>query len=250
MLFQEAMQKGYVVLQTVVLLLIGIAGAGKTSFCHLLFNEPPPKVRKSTPIAQSSIRAVSLTRATVLMKEEVVSWERISLKKLNSLIADGIKSLQAHGFQQQISFLVEAELMMQHTILLSVKQSPQKTHDALPSIKQPSHDAQSSTDESEVDSSAPSNSTDEESEEELLSSLDVDQHFEIEQVEDVDQLFEMEQVKELLRLITHAKGSGEIFKHKWLYLIDSGGCMYVWANSFSTVLSNEKCIFSMISNSQ
>ena len=28
------------------------------------------------------------------------------------------------------------------------------------------------------------------------------------------------------------------------------GCMYVWANSFSTVLSNEKCMFSMTSNSQ
>ena len=193
------MQKGYVVLQTVVLLLIGIAGAGKTSFCHLLFNEPPPTVRTSTPIAQSSIRAVSLTRATVLKKEDVVSWERVSSKKLNTLIADGIKGFQAHGFQQVLS-LVEAKLKMKHTALLSLKQSSHKTHDA-----------QSITDhdESGVYSGASSN---------YCSVQDATAT-----VTNVDQLFEMEPIKELVKLMTCAKGSGEVFKRKWLYLIDSGG---------------------------
>ena len=100
-LFQEAMQKGYVVLETTVLLLIGVAGAGKTSFCHLLFNEPPPEVRSSTPIAQSSIRAMSLTKACVQTQKGII-WERVTARKLNNLIADGIKSVHTHGAHQTL----------------------------------------------------------------------------------------------------------------------------------------------------
>ena len=39
-IFEQAMQNGYVVLRTIVLLLVVVAGAGKTSFCHLIFDEP------------------------------------------------------------------------------------------------------------------------------------------------------------------------------------------------------------------
>ena len=86
------MESGYVLLNTIVLLLIGIAGAGKTSFCHMLFGEPPPIEQKSTPLAQSSIRAVSFTRATVPQTEGSILWERVSPSMLSSLIADGIKA--------------------------------------------------------------------------------------------------------------------------------------------------------------
>ena len=96
------MQSGYVVLRTIVLLLIGIAGAGKTCFCHMLFNEPPPPVRESTPLAKSSVRAncsvrgkgLSFKRATVSKMEGTIFWERISAEMFNNLIADGIKSFQ------------------------------------------------------------------------------------------------------------------------------------------------------------
>lgn len=87
------MQNGYVVLNTIVLLLIGIAGAGKTSFCHMLFDEPPPTIRRSTSLAQSSIRALSLSRAVVSHVEGTVPlWKRVSSQMMSSLIADGIKS--------------------------------------------------------------------------------------------------------------------------------------------------------------
>ena len=69
-LFQEAMESGYVLLNTIVLLLIGIAGAGKTSFCHMLFGEDPPTVRRSTPLAQSSIRAISFLRAAASQRKK------------------------------------------------------------------------------------------------------------------------------------------------------------------------------------
>lgn len=91
-LFQEAMRSGYVVLHTIVLLLVGVAGAGKTCFCHMLFDEPPPPVRESTSLAKSSVRALSFSRATVSQAESAVFWKRVSTEMLNSLIADGIKS--------------------------------------------------------------------------------------------------------------------------------------------------------------
>ena len=87
------MQNGYVVLQSIVLLFIGVAGAVKTSFCHLIFDEPPPPVRESTPLAKSSIRAISLTRAIISDQEEII-WKRVSQQEFKSLIADAIKGMR------------------------------------------------------------------------------------------------------------------------------------------------------------
>ena len=87
------MQNGYVSMQAIVLLLIGVAGAGKTSFCHLLFDEPPPDIRKSTPLAKSSIRAICTSKAIILTthEEEEVIWKRVLQQDFRSLIADAIK---------------------------------------------------------------------------------------------------------------------------------------------------------------
>ena len=181
------MQKGYVTLQTVVLLLIGVAGAGKTCFCHLLFNEPPPPIRKSTALAQSSIRAISLTRAILTLNGEVVIWEKVSSNKLNSLIADGIKGLKAH--QDQVNQDTTEPKLQQTGSGLGKQSSPgYLSHTFL------KRDRIDDTD----DSSEP------------LSS-------------DVQQIFENDGIKELLKLISKAEGSGEIFKRVWLYVIDSGG---------------------------
>ena len=155
------MQKGYVVLQTVVLLLIGVAGAGKTCFCHLLFNEPPPLIRKSTALAQSSIRAISLTRG---IRRAGRLWEKVTLERLNGLIADGIKGLQAQASELAIGNLVQT-----------------------------------------------------------LQRVEFNKVDDTDAFSDIDQLFQMDQMKELLRLISRARGSGEIFKRVWLYIIDSGG---------------------------
>ena len=95
------------------------------------------------------------------------------MKQLNSLIADGIKGLQAHQLKQR-----RAERIL-------------KTN------KQPSPFMNPLFKDDYVDSPSA--------------------------FPDIDQLFEMDQMKELLQLISRAKGSGEIFKRVWLYIIDSGG---------------------------
>ena len=213
------MQSGYVVLHTIVLLLIGVAGAGKTTFYHLLFDEPQPPVRKSTPMAQSSVRAVSLTRAMVGEKEGALFWERVSSKKLSFLVADGIKGFQAYGYLQQMT--LEGGQLLQ---LLA------EQDDVEEQLSDPGQETQNNTgDESHAErlenkkESSEINTRDELDDVSSQGKVDSKDDKSDPICLDIDQLFEMEHVKELLQLITSAEGSGEIFKREWLYLIDSGG---------------------------
>ena len=88
-LFEEAMQSGYVLCNLVILLLIGVAGSGKTCFSQLVLDMPPPAVRESTPLAQAAIRAVSTSRVSVSYKGTV--WKTVSPTELLNMLADGIK---------------------------------------------------------------------------------------------------------------------------------------------------------------
>ena len=201
-LFHEAMcEEGHVSLRTVVLLLIGVAGAGKTCFSHLLFNEPPPPLRESTPLAQASIRAVSLSRATALVQEDnEVVWEHVSSHKLNSLIASiikGIRDLLNKTNRNSTGSVPQRQ---------PPSQSPQPSnadsatrHEYQEEQGNGDHDA-SSTDHIDHSTAESDNSR-----------------------MDVEQLFEIESVKELISLISKSKGSEEISKQEWVYIIDSGG---------------------------
>ena len=201
------MQSGYVVLHTIVLLLIGVAGAGKTCFCHMLFDEPPPPVRESTPLAKSSIRALSFSRATVSQTEGAVFWKRVSAEMLNSLIADGIKSF--------IDFLSIPKSDFEHTE--SSKPGGTTEHIQVPQM------LLSTSDDLKLRLVPPLSHTIstyekyEGKDEEVAGTIS---HC---QLSDIDQLFEMEPVKQLLEMISDSRGSVEIFRQVWLYIIDSGG---------------------------
>ena len=189
-------EEGHVSLRTVVLLLIGVAGAGKTCFCHLLFNELPPLVRESTPLAQASVRAVSFSRATA---GDDAIWERVSSHKLNSLIAGVIKGIR--------------DLMKANT----------GPTDSTPQPQPPSQSSQTT-----VSDLATGNEHQEEGiGNHNTGSTDHPDHSSTAESDsrpmDVEQLFEMESVKELISLISNSKGSEEISKQDWIYVIDSGG---------------------------
>ena len=185
------MQNGYVVLNTIVLLLIGVAGAGKTSFCHMLFGEPPPVVRKSTPLAQSSIRAVSFSRATVsLMRENALLWKRVTSQMLSSLIADGIKNV-TEAFstpKPKIESTSSQTSTRDQSLFISPKSTRRTTEQNV--IALPSFSTGTST---------------------------------YRPLSDIDRLFEMKPVKQLLELVSQSKGSIEIFRKAWVYVCDSGG---------------------------
>ena len=89
-LFNEAMNEGYVTSQSIVIVLNGIAGSGKSSFKRLVLNLPPEEVRVSTGVADASIRNISISRATV---DDDVQWEITESNELLLMLADAIKKL-------------------------------------------------------------------------------------------------------------------------------------------------------------
>ena len=60
-LLDEALKRGFVKCRTVVCLLVGVAGAGKTHTKHLLFRWAPPESRNSTPLAARPIQAIRVS---------------------------------------------------------------------------------------------------------------------------------------------------------------------------------------------
>jgi len=86
-LFDEAMKQGYVEARITILLLIGAAGSGKTHFKQLILGLPPPEIRESTPLAEASIRAISVLR--VAFGDQSMEWRVITPEILRQMVADG-----------------------------------------------------------------------------------------------------------------------------------------------------------------
>ena len=79
-IFGDAMKNGYIESVIGKLLTIGAAGSGKTSSKHVILDEDPPQVRKSTPCA---LRPVKLIRVST----EGERWRRLDIKDLQNTIA-------------------------------------------------------------------------------------------------------------------------------------------------------------------
>ena len=63
-LLDEALKHGFEECRTVVCLLVGVAGAGKTHTKHLLFRWAPPDSRNSTPVAVRPVQAIRVREST------------------------------------------------------------------------------------------------------------------------------------------------------------------------------------------
>lgn len=88
-LFDEAMKEGHVTSQSVVIILNGIAGSGKSSFKRLVLNLDRAEKRVSTPLAEGAIRNISISRAIV--NSDAVQWEVVESEALLAMVADAIK---------------------------------------------------------------------------------------------------------------------------------------------------------------
>ena len=90
----EAAKNGYVTSQSIVIVLVGIAGSGKSSFKRLILSLPPEKDRISTPLAEATIRNLSISRA-VIGDSDAVNWEVVDSEQLLKMVADAIKEIGA-----------------------------------------------------------------------------------------------------------------------------------------------------------
>ena len=88
-LLAQAMEEGFVECTSAILLLVGVAGAGKSSFKRMLVDHDKGSLqteRNSTPLAEAAIRAVTTTVASV--NSETVSWKHFDSESLQKLLAD------------------------------------------------------------------------------------------------------------------------------------------------------------------
>ena len=82
------MKKGYIKSRLILLVLVGVAGSGKTHFKRLVLGLPPPEFRVSTALAEAAVRSMSVCHVSV---NKEVQWQLVEPKDFQDMIADAIK---------------------------------------------------------------------------------------------------------------------------------------------------------------
>ena len=122
-LLEEALKHGFVESRTVVCLLVGVAGAGKTHTKHLLFGWAPPEFRNSTPLAARPIQAIRVRAST-----QGGQLQEVDPEQLDQILADTVATgvPLEKGFIQQL-FCCNSQTTSTGISLLS------DSHDSTPS---------------------------------------------------------------------------------------------------------------------
>ena len=188
-LLEEAMQGGYVICNVAVLMMIGVAGAGKTSFLQLVLNRPPLTKRRSTPLAKCAIRAVSISRAAV--SEGGIVWKPVTHKMLLEMLGDGIAGDVAFSLDEPLVTSIPKPMPIQQVSDDPIHMGSEVTTGTVESgVQQPSVKV-----ESLATPSRPS----------------------------YQKFSEAKPIQQLIVYMKKVKRSGKVFEREWVYIIDSGG---------------------------
>ena len=87
-LYNQALRHGFIESRSIVSVLTGVAGSGKTHVKYLLFQKKPPTVRISTPLLESPVRALSLTRVNT----EDDEWHEVNDDEQLEMIAAALNT--------------------------------------------------------------------------------------------------------------------------------------------------------------
>ena len=85
------MKQGHVLLHTNTLMLMGVAGSGKTSVKDLLLDKPPKEERHSTPVRDRTLHVRPVTHRLIQSTEK--KWEEVSHQDVVHLLAQAVKHL-------------------------------------------------------------------------------------------------------------------------------------------------------------
>ncbi len=192
-LLTEAMQGGYVECDVAVILMIGVAGAGKTSFLQLVLNRPPLKTRKSTPLAKCAIRAVSISRASV--SEEGTVWNEVTPDVLLEMVGDSIAD-------DSLLTDLPTESFPLRSACQTTDESPESSISSLEVTTENVDVKQSSQDLVSLDHQPPTTAS-ELSYEKLIT--------------------QMKSIRKLVTYLKKSNRSGKIFERQWVYVADCGG---------------------------
>ena len=102
-LFGEAMKDGHVLLRTHILLLMGVAGSGKSSVKDLLLDNPPKEKRNSTLCRNRTLHVRPVTNH--FFQSTVQKWEEVSQKDLVNVLGQAIRCLPRNAIEELSSNL-------------------------------------------------------------------------------------------------------------------------------------------------
>ena len=193
-LFAEAMQGGYVECNVAVILLVGVAGAGKTSFLQLVLNRPPLKTRKSTPLAKCAIRAVSISRAAV--SEEGTLWKEVTPNVLLEMVGDSITDSE--------------NLLMD----LPMESSASKPVPATKQLQSHHIESDSTTSYSLTQEVTAVIGAEKSSQSQSLTASSK---------RSFEKLTQVKPAQQLIMYLKKCRKSGKIFEREWVYVADCGG---------------------------
>ena len=199
------MQGGYVECNVAVILMIGVAGAGKTSFLQLVFNRPPLKTRKSTPLAKCAIRAVSISRAAV--SEEGTMWKEVTPGGLLEMVGDSITDTDT----------------ISTAVTVPAESSPVKSMPTNQSTEQPqSHHVEST---STTKSCSEERVTAQVAAKQPLQDLESLPSQSLTTVSKLsyEKLSHVKSVRHLIMYMKKSNRSGKVFERNWVYVADCGG---------------------------
>ena len=169
---------------------MGVAGSGKTSLKHRLFGEEPPSIRRSTALAEATIRAIS----RVIVGTDITGWFRVPYDKLMEMLGGALKAgVPMEETKASSSDTPEA---VAHDLQLSPKTDASKPPKSPRRHNHPGNSSRASP--HNISSSACTPTTPAATQ---VSSAKM----------------------ELVRLVEKSKGSKRLLELQWIHFIDSGG---------------------------
>ena len=185
------MEYGSVESQTTKVLVTGIAGSGKTCSKQVVFDEDPPLVQKSTPLAERPIKAARVDKRGL-------RWVKVG--------------------PRQMFAIAMGQYSSQKTVKVRVPSSPlpnPKTTESHPKTPPSSKDAQHATSQLEAS---------EETEPHSNVSPTRTKEFSATRIAALESVLQSSHIEdELVRLIRQSPNRHRVVRMEWIHFIDSGG---------------------------
>ena len=126
LLLEEALKHGFKECRTVVCLLVGVAGAGKTHTKHLLFRWDPPESRNSITIATRPVQAVCVRTSTLGGQMQEIGPDQLD-KVLAGTVAKGGVPLGRTSFFQSL-FCCKCKCFYYQTTSVGISPPSEQPH--------------------------------------------------------------------------------------------------------------------------
>ena len=147
------MTKGHIESALALLILVGVMGSGKSEFKRLVLGLPVPEFSASTPLAESSVRSMSICQVAVDGQGPAV-WRIVKPADMMDIIAEACQNIQlgftSHATSDEVSVrspenLEPAQQHPQRPISQQISQSERDFHEVEQHMELKSEDSSPTT---------------------------------------------------------------------------------------------------------